>query len=830
MSDTSSTDTSGEGLAPMPHPPLPVERLFRPVEREILDFDTTEDLPPLEGFIGQDRARAAVEFGAGMRHEGYNIYALGPPGTGKRSLVMAVLEARAEKEPVPDDWCYVHNFAAPHKPRALRLPAGRGEKLREDMARLTDELSTALPAAFESDQYRAKVEAIHNDYAAREENAIRALGDEAAARGIALLRTPEGFVFAPLRQGRVLPPDDYEKLPDEEKARIDELIRGYQARLEEVLRALPKWHREMHEALRQLNEETAMLAVGHSMDDLFRAWGEFPQVVEYLVAVRDDVLANTGLFVRPAGAPPMAPDGSGLTRYRVNLLVDHGQDVGAPIVLEDHPTYNNLLGRIEHLAQMGALVTDFTLIKPGALHRANGGYLVVEAHRLLSQPFAWEGLKRALYARRLRIESVGQLLSLVPTVSLEPEDIPLSVKLVLLGDRLTYYLLQELDPEFSELFKVPADFEEILDRTPENTRLYARLVATLARREGLLPLEREACARVIEHAARLAEDAEKFTAHMRSVVDILHQADHCAREAGAARVEAVHVEQALAAREARTDRLKRRIQEEILRGTVLIDTTGAVVGQINALSVIELGDLRFAHPTRVTATTRLGDGDVIDIQREVELAGAIHSKGVLTLASFLAARYARNRPLSLSASLAFEQAYGFVEGDSASLAELAALLSDMASVPIRQGIAVTGSVNQFGQVQPIGGVNEKIEGFFDICAARGLTGEQGVIIPAANVKHLMLKAAVREACSAGRFHVWAVETVDEAIEILTGLPAGLPDAQGNLPEGSVNYRVAAYVYELSLLRQEFGGGRGGGEGWRNHRRHHRHHRRHSRGP
>ncbi len=787
--------------------PLTLDQLFRTTDPQSLTFETTAELPDLGEFIGQARAMGAIEFGAGMRHDGYNLYALGPPGTGKRSLVRQVLEQRVGAQPVPDDWCYVHNFAEAHRPRALRLPAGRGGQLRDDMARLLEELRSAIPGAFDSDQYRAKVEAIRNEYDERQERAIRALGEESAANGVALLRTPDGFVFAPTKDDKVLEPDQYDKLPDEEKAKIDEKVAAYQARLEEIVRNIPKWRREMRQALRQMNQETAMLAVGHLMDDLFAAYADLPAVVEYLTLVREDVLQNTDLFLKhgEGGGMMAGVDASGLHRYQVNLLVDNAACSGAPIITDDNPTYNNLIGRVEHVAQLGALVTDFTLIKPGSLHRANGGYLLVEARKLLVQPFAWESLKRALYAKSLRIESVGQMLSLVPTVSLEPEEIPLDVKVVLFGDRMIYYLLQELDPEFSELFKVAADFEDSMPRSDESALLYARLIATLVRREGLFAFERGAVARVIEHSARMVGDAEKLTAHMQSVLDLLREADYWARQAGAAQVQAQHVDRAIEAADKRSDRVKQRLQEEILRGTMLIDTSGEVVGQINALSVVELGESRFAYPTRVTATTRIGDGDVVDIEREVELSGAIHSKGVLILSSFLASRYSRNRPLSLSASLVFEQSYGYVEGDSASLAELCALLSDLAQAPIKQSLAVTGSVNQFGQVQAIGGVNEKIEGFFDICKGRGLTGQQGVLIPSANIKHLMLKREVRDAVAAGQFRVIAVDTVDEAIELLTGVPAGMPDAQGNLPEGSINFRVATTVYELSLIRQEFAG-------------------------
>jgi lon-related putative ATP-dependent protease len=787
--------------------PLPLELLYTACDPRAFPFETTSDVEELTEFIGQSRALAAVEFCAGIGHQGYNLFALGPFGTGKHSSVRRVLETKASAKPAPSDWCYVHNFNDPHKPRTLRLPPGRGIQLRDDMVRLLDELKGAIPAAFESDQYRAKAEAIRNDFEQRQQEALRTLGDEAAAHNVALLHSPEGFVFAPTRDDKVLEPAEYEKLPDDEKARIDELVASYQPRLEEMLRSIPKWRREMRAQVRQLNQETTTLAVGHFMDDLCAAYADLPAVMEYLQAVREDVVQNVDSFLKPEQAVVESNGVELFTfhRYRVNLFVDHSTSTGAPIVDDDHPTYNNLIGRVEHIAQMGALVTDFTLIKPGSLHRANGGYLLIDAQKLLTQPFAWESLKRALYGKQVRIESVGQMLSLVPTVSLEPEPIPLDVKVMLFGDRMIYYLLQELDPEFSELFKVAADFDDVMARNDDNVMLYARMIGTLGKREDLLPSHRSAVARVVEHSARMVGDAEKLSTHMQSVVDLLREADYWARQEGVGDIRAKHVEQAIEAAQLRSDRVKCRLQEEILRGTLLVDTEGAAVGQINALSVVEMGGFVFAYPTRVTATTRLGDGDVIDIEREVELSGAIHSKGVMILASFLASRYSRARPLSLSASLVFEQSYGFVEGDSASLAELCAILSDLAQAPIKQSLAVTGSVNQFGQVQAIGGVNEKIEGFFEICKARGLGAEHGVVIPEANVKHLMLKREVRDAVAAGTFGIYAVNTVDDAVELLTGVQAGMPDEQGNLPEGSINYRVATYLYELSVIRQEFAG-------------------------
>ena len=784
--------------------PLTPQQLYTACDLSASAFATTQELPDLSEFIGQARALAAVQFGIGMRHEGYNLFVVGPPGVGKRSLVTQFLGEQAQTQETPSDWCYVNNFTEAHKPRALKLPPGRGMEFRERIARMVEDLRTVIPAAFEAEQYHRKTESLHEELQQREEKAVQALGDSATAQGIALLHTPDGFVFAPMREGAVLPPEEYEKLPDADKQRIDAQVEVLQEQLQTLLRQFPGWHREMREKLRQINHETALLATEHLIDELREAYADLPPVLDYLQAVQQDVVDNATLFIKREGALAEALDGA-LRRYQVNLLVDHRAGLGAPIVSDDHPVHDSLLGRVEHLAQMGALVTDFTLIKPGSLHRANGGYLLLDAHKLLTQPFAWDALKRVLYAHEIRIESLGQMLSLVSTVSLEPEPIPLQVKVVLFGERLLYYLLQEYDPEFSELFKATAEFEDQLSRDPEANQLYARLIATLTRKEALLPFERDGVGRVIEQASRLADDAEKLSTHMASIVDLLRQADYWARQAGIAQVGAVQVQQAIDAIEERASHLKQRLQEEILRGTLLIDTADAYPGQVNGLSVVELGNYAFSYPVRITATTRVGDGDVIDIEREVELGGAIHSKGVMILSAFLAARFARSHPLSLAASLVFEQSYGFVEGDSASLAELCALLSDLAQAPIRQAIAVTGSVNQQGQVQAIGAVNQKIEGFFDICAARGLTGDQGVVIPAANVKHLMLKRAVVDAAAQGKFRIYAVDTVDQAIEILTGVPAGLPDARGHLPEGSINFMVAVQLLQLSMIRQNYAG-------------------------
>lgn len=791
-------------------PPLTPAELSRRTDPAQFAFATTAELADVQELVGQPRATRAVEFGVAMDRDRYNVFVMGPPGSGRRSLVERVIAERAAGAPRPPGWVYVNNFAEPHRPLAIELPPGQGVRLREDMRALIEELQATIPAVFESEEYTARVEAIDAEFRERHERSFSELGAEAAGQGIALLRTPGGFSFAPVKAGEVMSPEDFGRLPEAEQRRIESAIGALQAKLERIVRDVLRWRKERQERVKTLNREMTLLAVGHLVDELKQRYAGTARVVAYLEAVKADVIENVDEFRRresPVQLPPGLPmrgEEPSLRRYEVNVLVDHAADGGAPVVHADHPTYQNLLGRVDHIAQFGTLMTDFGLIKPGALHRANGGYLVVDAAKVLMQPFAWEALKRALARREIRIESLAEQYSLVSTVSLEPEPIPLRVKVILVGERLLYYLLQQYDPDFAQLFRVAADFSDEFDRSAANELAFAHLLATVARREALLPLDRVAVAATIDFGARLAGDAKKVSANLRRVVDLLGEADFLARQAGAAAISGEHVRAAIDAQRHRADRLRERVHETILRGTVMIDTAGERVGQVNALSVYELGEYAFAEPTRVTATTRLGDGHVIDIQREVRLGGAIHSKGVLILASFLAARFSHNRPHALAASLVFEQTYGAVEGDSASLAELAALLSSLARAPIRQSLAVTGSINQHGEVQAIGAVSEKVEGFYDICAARGLTGEQGVIIPAANVEHLMLREEVIDACRAGRFRVHAVRTVDEAMELLTGLPAGTADAVTGPPQ-TVNGRVAHRLRELAELRRATAG-------------------------
>ena len=790
--------------------PLPPGKLYTHCDTAQFGFDTTADLEDLSEFIGQPRAASSLEFAVGVRRHGYNLYVMGPAGTGKHTMVEEFLAERARGEPSPSDWVYVNNFQRPHKPLALELPAGRGIVLRDDMQRLIDELRIAVPSIFDSDEYRTRGEKIDAEFSERHEKAFGGLSEEAATHNITLLRTPTGFSLAPIKDGEVIAAEEYEKLPAEERKRIEDAIAMLQQKLERIIRSMMQWRRERSERIGQLNREMTLLAAGHLIDDIKRRYSDLPRVLAYLDAVREDVIDNADDFRHSGEAPPNVPaflvTQPSFRRYQVNVVIDRNGREGAPVVIEEHPTYHNLLGRMEHMSQFGTLTTDFTLIKPGALHRAAGGYLLLDVRKVLMQWGAWEGLKRALSARSLRLESLAEMYSLVSTVTLEPEAIPLEVKVVLIGDRSLYYLLYEYDPDFAKLFKVCADFEDEIERSRENATLFARMIGTALRREKLLPFDRGAVARMIERSSRESGDTRKISSNISMVIDLLGEADYWARHARHTYVTADDVQKAIDAQQHRSDRLRERVHEQIHRGTVMIDTSGTRAGQINALSVYEFGDVAFAEPTRITATTRLGDGELIDVQREVELGGSIHSKGVLILSSFLAARYSGNRPHSLSASLVFEQTYGEIEGDSASLAELCALLSSLADVPIRQSLAVTGSVNQLGQVQAIGAVNEKIEGFFDICRGRGLTGEHGVLIPATNVEHLMLRHDVVAAAAEGKFHIYPVTTVDEAITLLTGMAAGEPGVAMTDTVNTINGRVARRLQQLTALRQSFTSG------------------------
>lgn len=785
--------------------PLEPDALYRRCDPSGFNFETTDELEDLSRVLGQKRAMEAVRFGIGMPRDGYGLYALGTPGSGRRALIDRFLHERAAGESCPPDWLYVNNFRDSRKPVALALPPGRGVQLRDGMKQLIEDLQAALPAAFESEEYRARRKELEQALEEEQGKPFEKLDQKARKQGLLLIRTNRGMAFAPKKDDdEVMPADEFNELPEDQREAFRKRIEKLEEDLEKIIHQVPRWQREGKRKIRALDRDVSRVAVENIIEDMQRSWSDQPAVLEYLDAVVEDVIDNFDDFLDEDGQGQqnaMLVAGQqkqkSFRRYRVNVLVENGDTDGAPVVFVNHPSHQNLFGRIEHKSQMGNLFTDFTLIKGGALHRANGGYLVVEARKLLTQPFAWEGLKRTLFSGELKVESLGQELSLIDTVSLEPEALELDIKVILVGSRLLYYLLNRHEPEFGQLFKVAADFEDDMPRTEDSQNLYARMIATQSRRAELLPLDREATARVIEQAARAAEDAERLSVQLQGVTDLLRESDFWAREHKRRVIARADVEKAIEARRYRAGRVPERIQEAIRRGTLLIETDGARVGQINGLSVSSAGQVNFGHASRITARVRLGDGEVKDIQREVKLAGPIFSKAVMTLTGYLGAHYAPDFPLMVGASLVFEQTYGGIEGDSATAAELFALLSALAGVPLIQALAVTGSANQYGDVQAIGGVNEKIEGFFDTCRQREFTGSQGVLVPSANVKHLMLREDVVEAVREGRFNIYPFSTIDEGLGRVTGRDAGEKDARGRFPEGTVNDLVQRRLLEFA---------------------------------
>ena len=803
---------TAEGIAVRP---LQVGELYRPTDLSNLQFSTTAELQPLDGLVGQARAFEAIQFGIQVEKAGFNLFVIGPHGARMQDAVKAVLGDEAREKPSPSDWVYVNNFVDAARPVAIELPAGRARKFQEAMHKLIDDFKSALPAVFQSEDYQTRRGAIDEAYQKKQGEAFSALRDKAAQKDIAILRTPLGFALAVTRDGKVVPPDEFAAWPEAKQREVQADIGALEKELEHILHQVPQWEKQRRDEVRQLNRDTAKYAVNQLIDETKAAFSDIPRIIEHVETVRADLVENVAMFVVKSedGESELIDlrAGSPFDRYEVNILVTQdGITPGAPVVEELHPTLGNLIGRIEYVSLRGVLVTNFRLIKAGAIHRANGGYLLLDVRSLLMEPFSWTALKRTLRRREIAIEDVARFLGLTSTVSLEPDPIPLKVKVVLFGDRLLYFLLAAFDPELAEHFKVLADFEDDLVRTPENEAILARLVAAIAQRDGLNPLDRDAVALVLEQAARLAEHAGKLSLIVEQLREILIEADYCAREAKRAVISRADAERALASRIQRAARLRDKAQEAILEKVALIETAGTRAGQINGLSVIELGGFAFGRPTRITCQVRPGGGKVVDIEREVELGGPLHSKGVLILSGFLAGRYALDTPMSLFASLVFEQSYGWVEGDSASSAELYALLSALADVPLRQDLAVTGSVNQHGDVQAIGGVNEKIEGFFDICRARGLTGTQGVLIPQANVQHLMVRQDVIEAYAAGRFAVYPIATINEGIGLLTGITAGDRSADGTYPLDSINRRVEDRLRSFASIRRNFGT-RGGGE-------------------
>lgn len=772
-------------------------------------FETTADLAPLEGPVGQDIAVEAIRLSADMRHPRFNLFVYGPEGSGRHSTVLRILQGVASGRPVPGDWVHVNNFADPDKPLAIGLPPGEAPKLRDAVAALVEDLASRIPAVLVSEDCQTRRAAIEQEFSTRREAAFRDLSDSARKRNVAILRTPMGFSLAPMHAGEILKAEAMAAMAEADRARIEADLAATHEELEDFLVSLPELGREEREALAALNARMAESAVKSAMARMNRGLARNPAVKPYLEALHKDLVLNADLFLSwersGAEAPfPRGPaalhDDPRFHRYAVNVVVTHQDATGAPVIVETMPTLSNLTGRIDYMSQQGALVTDFTLIKPGALHRANGGFLLLDARRVLSEPFAWDALKRSLETRAIRITTAADRLGLIATTTMEPQAIPLDVRVVLVGEQELLLLLSELDPDFGQFFRVAAEFADDMPRDAAAMELFARVLATVGRQEGLRPVARDGVAVLIDAASRAAEDQRKLSLRTSEVLDLMREADHRASQDGAAAITGAHVSAVMAARERRLGRTRENLLELVRGEKILIATTGSVLGQVNGLTVAEIGELRFGMPARITARVRMGSGRVVDIEREARLGGPIHSKAVLILSGFLAARYAADVPLSLWASLVFEQSYGRIEGDSASLAELCALMSALAEVPISQSYAVTGSVNQLGEVQPVGGINEKIEGFFRICAERGLTGRQGVLIPRANLSNLMLRDEVVQAVAAGQFQIHAVSHVDEAIAQLTGLLAGQRTANGEFEAGSINANIEVRLLDFADAR------------------------------
>ena len=819
--DGTTAPNAGGLVTATTHTPLAVSELRRVVDATALGFKTTTELEPARGLIGQDRALKAIQFGANMASHDFNIFVLGPAASGKTTAVRQHLERKVKDQPTPPDWVYVNNFETPNRPLALSLPTGRARALVKGMIGAIDELRNTLPAIFEGEEYQARRRSIEEEFRSGQEQAFEALNVKANTQNITILRTPTGFAMAPMHEGKIVKPDVFNTLPEAMRKQVEQRIEALQKELETIIERMPKSDKQRRAKLSELNEEVAALAVHEALDDIAAAFSDLPAVLSYLDAVGRDLVRNVGLFLAPAGEenelvrqPADTARDVRFRRYMVNPMVSRTSDdaSGAPLVEELNPTYGNLIGRVEHIAQMGALMTDFLLIKPGSLHKANGGYLMIDVRKLLMSPFAWEALKRASKGQEIRIEQPSEMNGLMSTQSLDPEPIPFETKVVLLGDRELYYLLAANDPDFSRFFKVQADFDDSIERSTENDQAYARLIASIVEEHKLKPLDAPAVARVIEEGARLAADREKLSIEVGRVADLVREADYWSSQAGRSVTTRPDITQAIDESIQRSDRLRDRAQETIERQIVLVDTTGAKVGQINGLAVLQLGDFAFGRPSRITARVRMGSGRVTDIEREANLGGALHTKGVMILWGFLAGRYALDVPLALAATLVFEQSYGGVDGDSASSAELYALISALAEVPIRQSFAVTGSVNQWGEVQAIGGANEKIEGFFDVCKTRGLDGQQGVLVPRANVQHLMLREDVVEAVKAGKFAIHAVETIDQGIEILTGIKAGTRGDDGSFEAGTVNRRVEEKLREFAERGRAFSKRQGSDDG------------------
>jgi len=798
---TKETKDTRETLKSMKSTSLSAKQLYKPCIAKELPFASTQSLEPLEGILGQGRAQDAVQFAISMMDSGYNIYAVGLNGLGKRTMIMRYLE-KERAESVANDWCYVNNFEDVRSPKVLRLPAGLGTPLRKDIEKLLSRLQAAIPQAFDNESYFDRSEGLKNNLSQRQEKALERVAEAARKQDVSLtVSTPGGYRLVAMDNDKPYDAESFAKLSKQQQNKFEESINKLEKRLRNALRKISQWEQEYADHQQALNEEVALAVSKHLLDGLMKKYQQHEEVVSHLAGMQADILKNVEVFIQEgeeqSALAAATMDNKLPRRYQINVMVHHESAGHAPIVVEDNPNYNNLFGFVENVTFKGTVFTDFTLIRPGALHRANGGYLLMDAIKVLEQPFVWDGIKRSLRSGKLAINTLEKELPLAGAISLEPDPMPFEVKIVLFGDRETYLLLQQYDPDFGELFKVVAEFEGEIDRTPETQLQYARFITGLVVTKNLRHFDRRAVMRILEHSSRVAESQDRLSLHAADIANLLRESHYWALQDKTRLVRAEHVEKALRSAEIRSSRIHDKVFESIRDGSILIATKGEKVGQINALSVLHTGDFEFGIPSRVTATTYYGHGEIIDIERNVKLAGSIHSKGMMILSAYIASVFGRRQPVKMAASITFEQSYQMVDGDSASLAEFCALISSLAESPIDQGLAITGSMNQFGEVQPVGGVNEKIEGFFETCLIQGLTGRQGVIIPEQNVVNLMLKKAVQQACKEKKFAIYSVSSVSDAVELVMGRKAGLANKQDNFPKNSIYGRVQTKLKRLA---------------------------------
>ncbi len=799
---------------------IPSDKLAWRCDLSYLPFTCTADMTPLEDFIGQDRAIRAIEFGLGVNKPGFNIFVTGLTGTGKTSIIKAFLKkvngakAAPADTPTPEDWCYVYNFDDPDRPLALKLRRGAGKALKSDMEQLIQTLQRDAKKLFESDEFAHQRQGLIEQLQKKQQEMMEGLMAQAGQAGFALRMTPSGIVLLPTKDGKPMAEEDYLGLAPTEKEQLEERRSVIEKQVEAALRDGKKLEREIAAKLETVEAEAADYLVRNPLTELKDKYHDYPRILAYLDGLREHILKNLQRFKVETTAPASPPGattygerpGDPFLPYRVNVFVDNGDTQGAPIIVETNPTYHNLFGVIEKKPIMGGYTTDFTMIKAGSISKANGGYLVLYDREVLANSGCWEALQRVIKNRELRIEEPGTFFGFVPPQGLRPEPIPTDTKVIMIGDPSLYRMLATGDPDFRETFKVKADFNFEVDRTQENITAFACFISDYCKREKIRHFDSEGIARVIEQCARQVEDQNKLSTRFSDMVDLLIESDYWAGKENAALVSGKHVERALVEKTFRLNLIEKRLQELIAEGTVLVDVAGAAVGQVNGLAVYQMGDFSFGKPSRITAKTFMGRGGIVNIERESKMSGRSHDKGVLILGGYLGGKYAQHSPLSLSSTICFEQSYDGVDGDSASSSELYAILSSLAEMPIHQGIAVTGSVNQNGEVQAIGGVNFKIEGHFDVCRLKGLTGEQGAMIPQANLHNLMLRSDVVDAVKAGKFHIYAVSSIDEGIEVLTGVAAGARQGDGSYPDGTINHRVQKKLLRFTELQKKLTAG------------------------